>query len=65
MDTDKVVYTVDEAAIILRMSRPSAFQGVKRGEIPSIRIGRRILIPRVALERMLSGQGQCTPANVG
>ena len=49
------VLTVDEAAAILRLSRTSAFEGVRRGEIPHIRVGRRILIPRRQLERMLDG----------
>jgi excisionase family DNA binding protein len=31
----------------------SVYEAVSRGEIPYIRIGRRILIPRNALERML------------
>jgi excisionase family DNA binding protein len=31
----------------------SAYAAVRSGEIPSIRIGRRLLIPRVALDRLL------------
>ncbi|MBU6494912.1 MAG: helix-turn-helix domain-containing protein [Acidobacteria bacterium] len=31
---------------------------MSRGEIPCLRIGRRILIPKVALERLLDGAGQ-------
>ncbi len=54
---DRIVYTVTEAAEILGISRPSAFQGVERGEIPYIRIGRRILIPKVALEKLLESAG--------
>ena len=47
------VLTVDEAAVELRISRSSAYDAVKTGEIPSIRIGRRILVPRAKLEQML------------
>jgi len=50
---EKIVYTVDECAERLQISRPSAFRGIKSGEIPHIRIGRRILVPVVALEKML------------
>ena len=50
------VITVEEASEILRISRNGAYEAVKRGEIPSIRIGRRVLIPRVALEKMLRAE---------
>jgi excisionase family DNA binding protein len=50
------VMTVDEAAKRLRISRNGAYEAVRRGEIPSIKIGKRILVPRAALERMLNGE---------
>ena len=51
--------TVEETAEILGLSRAFAYEAVSRGEIPSIRIGRRILVPKVALERLLnSADGQ-------
>ena len=50
------VMTVEEAAEILRISRNTAYEAVKRGDIPSIRIGRRVLVPRTALEKMLRGE---------
>ena len=48
-------YTVDEAAELLGISRNGAYEGVRSGQIPSIRIGKRILVPKAALERMLAG----------
>lgn len=45
--------TIDEAAQLLGVSRNSAYAAVKAGELPSIRIGRRLLIPTAALRRML------------
>ena len=53
--TERRVVTLSEAATILRISRGSAYEGAKRGEIPTIRIGRRRLVPLAALERMLAG----------
>jgi excisionase family DNA binding protein len=50
-------FTVPEAAEILGVSRWSAYQAVHNNEIPSIWVGRRCLVPRVALERMLDGAG--------
>ena len=55
---ERLVLTVEEAAKILNLSRASAYQGVAHGEIPSIRVGRRILVPRQALERMLKGNSK-------
>ncbi len=53
----RLTMTVEEAAVVLGISRATPYDAVSRGEIPSIRIGRRILIPKVALERMLDGAG--------
>ena len=49
----KSTLTVEEAARLLGISRGIAFQAVRRGDIPSIRIGRRILIPIARLHAML------------
>ena len=53
---DTLTLTVVEAARFLGISRGLAYEAVRRGEIPSIRVGRRILIPRVALQQMLTGE---------
>ena len=50
---ERRTYTVEEAARRLGLSRNGAYEAVKRGEIPSIRIGRRVLVPRAAFEHML------------
>jgi excisionase family DNA binding protein len=49
--------TVPEAARLLGVSRMSAYTAVRIGEIPSIRIGRRVLVPRAALDRLLGVAG--------
>ena len=46
--------TVDETAALLGISRGLAFLAVRTGELPSIRIGRRILIPRQRLLDMIN-----------
>ena len=43
---------------LLGISRYSGYEAAKRGEIPTIRIGKRILVPRVALYRLLESVGQ-------
>ena len=45
--------TVDEAAKLLGISRNLAYELVRLGQIPSVRLGRRIVVPRAALERLL------------
>lgn len=43
------VLTVDETASMLRISRGSAYEGVRTGAIPAIRVGRTWRVPRHAL----------------
>lgn len=50
----RLTWTVEEAADLLGISRPSGYEGVRTGAIPSVRIGRRILVPRAALEQLLA-----------
>ena len=49
----RLCVTVPEAAEMLGISRNFAYQLVKEEKLPSIRFGKRILIPRVALEKRL------------
>lgn len=51
---ERLTLTVDEVAEILGISKGLAFEGVGRGEIPAIRVGKRWLIPKIALERWLN-----------
>jgi hypothetical protein len=46
-------FTVEETGQILGISRASAFGAAKKGEIPTIKIGKRLIVPRRALERLL------------
>ena len=47
--SDRLVYSVAEAAQLLDISRAFAYELVARGELPVIRLGRRRLVPKVAL----------------
>ena len=46
-------YSVTEAAKILGISRTTAYEAVRRGDIASITIGKRIFVTRRALQRLL------------
>jgi excisionase family DNA binding protein len=50
---DRLVYTVAEAGPLLGISRAFAYELVARGELPVIRLGRRRLVPKVALLAIL------------
>lgn len=53
-DTPRQTLTVEEAAALLGIGRNTAYQAAANGELPVIRIGRRLLIPRAALDRLLA-----------
>ena len=54
---EKLTLSVEEAAKVLGIGRNLCYDKVKTGEIPVIKIGRRLLVPRRALEKLLE-QGQ-------
>jgi len=48
-----MVVTVPEAARLLGISRTHAYELVTRGELAHLRLGRRIVIPKHAIETLL------------
>ena len=48
--------TVSEAARRLGVGRSTAYLAAKRGELPTVRLGRRVVVPIAALDRLLSGE---------
>lgn len=54
--------SVAEAAEILGISRSSAFQAANNGQLPVIRIGKRLLVPARALEQMLGAPLEASPS---
>jgi excisionase family DNA binding protein len=48
--------SVEQAAQILGIGRNQAYEAARRGDIPVIKIGKRLLVPRAALDRMLGGE---------
>ena len=53
--TERLVYTVEEAGRLLGVSRTTAYECVRTRQLPSIRLGRRIVVPRAAIEALLAG----------
>jgi len=57
-DSQKLIYTVDECSALLGLHPNSLRAAIKRGDIPHIVVGRRILIPRRKIAQMLEGSAQ-------
>jgi excisionase family DNA binding protein len=55
---ERRTYTVPEVAKLLGISRSSAYLCIRRGEIPALTLGRRVVVSRAALERLLEEAGQ-------
>ena len=51
-------YSVLEAGRLLGLGRNAAYEAARRREIPVLRFGRKLRVPRVALERLLAGDDQ-------
>lgn len=58
MNPECLTVSVEEAGRILGYSRNTAYEAAKRGELPIIRLGRKIRVPKAALQRMLDRADQ-------
>jgi excisionase family DNA binding protein len=54
-DLERRVFTVDEAADLFGVGRGTLYRAIKNGEIDAVRIGRRLVVPGVAIARRLGG----------
>ncbi len=57
----RLTWTVPEAAQLLGISKDSAYAAAHRGDLPVRVIGRRMLVPRAALLRLLDGAHASEP----
>jgi excisionase family DNA binding protein len=53
-EADRLALSVEEAAHLLGISRGLAYELARSGQLPVVRLGRRLLVPKVSLERMLT-----------
>ncbi len=54
---EKYVISVPEAGRRLNVSRPTAYVLAKKGIIPTLRLGRKLVVPVAAFDRMLASVG--------
>jgi excisionase family DNA binding protein len=56
-DDGCLVYRVTEAGKLLGLTKNAAYVAAKRGDFPTIRIGKLIRVPKAALHAMIDGAG--------
>jgi excisionase family DNA binding protein len=59
--TISLTVSVTEAARLLGIGRTLAYDLVTRGELPVVRLGRRVLVPRHAIDTLLTSEPNNTP----
>ena len=70
MEQQRLTLTVEEAGELLGISRALAYEMARTGRLPTLRFGKRIVVPKKAIESMLerpapgtaATKPDCTPA---
>jgi hypothetical protein len=58
----KSVVSVPEAGSLLGLGRSASYEAARRGEIPIVSIGRKLVVPTAPLRRLL-GVNTCGPSH--
>ena len=53
---ERKTLTVEEVQKILGLGKNQVYQAIRKNQIPAIQIGRRLLVPKAAIDRMLAGE---------
>jgi len=53
MELERLTLTVEEAGELLGISRALAYEMARTGRLPTLRFGKRIVVPKKAIENML------------
>ncbi len=56
MTTQRLAIDVVEAGKMLGLGRSAAYAAAARGQIPTLKFGRKLVVPLVQLEAMLRGE---------
>ena len=65
VNVERAMLNMSETAKVLGLGLTSTRNAVRRGDIPSVRIARRILIPKAAIDQMLAAKAPNAPASPG
>jgi len=52
-----LAYSVPQAGRLIGLSRNASYEAAARGEIPTMRVGSRLIVPVVAFKRLLASAG--------
>jgi excisionase family DNA binding protein len=44
------------AAAVLGISRSTAYECIRRGELRAVRLGQRLVVPRLVVDQLLAGE---------
>lgn len=50
---EKLSYNADEVKTALGLSLSGVYEAARKGDLPSVRIGRRLIFPKAAIDRLL------------
>ena len=50
----RATLTIPEVCEMLGIGRQTAYEMARQGRLPVLRLGRKVLVPKIALERMLA-----------
>ena len=53
----RATYSIDEVAGLFNIGRNQAYEGARRGDLPTIRVGRSIRAPKALIDEMLGIKG--------
>jgi len=62
LNTKAATVNIPDAAEILGIGRQTAYDLARQGKLPVLRLGKRLVVPKVALERMLADAGKSSEA---
>jgi excisionase family DNA binding protein len=57
-EDQRLVYEVPEAGAMLGLTRNASYDAAKRGDIPTIRFGKLLRVPKAAFHKMLQGTSE-------
>jgi len=61
-ESESLTLTVSEAAMVLGISRTTAYECVRSGQLRAVRLGRRLVVPRVAIVELLAAPARSVPS---
>jgi excisionase family DNA binding protein len=52
-EAERLVYTVPEAGALLGLGRNGSYEAARRGDLPTVRVGKLLRVPKVQFHKML------------